>query len=407
MLYIIFLCLSINTYAQTPLKIGLSLSLSGKYEKMGKMQNNAYLLWEEEINKKGGLIDKTVEMIIYDDKSELEEAVKLYSKLIYEDKVDILIGPYSSEITIAVLPITKSAGYPLIIPGGTADEIWDKKDDNIEEKKNGAKNTLAFGLLPPASRYTVGFLELLLRADLSKIVILHSNDPFSTACASGAREWAQRFGLTVSLYAGFSKNTVGEYNTFAQNIKTLDEKEKISDTKENKPFIRGIEGVIICGYYEDGLKMREAFRDARWYPKAYYASVGPAFQDYYDDLGINAEGVFSSSHWEANSENHNERCENFIYEFLKEYQTEPTYNAAAAYAACQVIEIVITSNKSLDKEKFSDQLFKINEATVIGKLDFDKTGMQIRKYPYIIQWQQGRKEIVWPENLKTKDPFIE
>src|SRR2546423_8708595 len=103
--------------AQGPIRIGASLSLTGTYAKLGKNQHEGYQLCEKELNAKGGLLGRKVQFVVYDDQSMPATGVRLYEKLITEDKVDAVMGPYSSPITEAVANGTekykKGMGSPL------------------------------------------------------------------------------------------------------------------------------------------------------------------------------------------------------------------------------------------------------------------------------------------------------
>ena len=113
--------------AQEPLiKIGVSLGLTGKYSEMSNMQMKGFRLWEKEVNGRGGILGRKIKLIIYDDKSDPLTAKSLYEHLILNDKVDLVLGPYSSEITEAVLPVTEKYGYPMIASGASADRLWQR-----------------------------------------------------------------------------------------------------------------------------------------------------------------------------------------------------------------------------------------------------------------------------------------
>ena len=127
---LIVLFLLASTAAQSggaePVKIGLTLGLTGKYAEMSKNQMNGFRLWEKQVNSRGGLLGRDVKIIIYDDKSDPQTAKSLYEQLILKDKVDLLFGPYSSEITEAILPLTEKYGYPVIASGASSDNLFQK-----------------------------------------------------------------------------------------------------------------------------------------------------------------------------------------------------------------------------------------------------------------------------------------
>src|SRR5213075_2418137 len=90
-----------------PLRIGVSLGLSGTYAAISDMQKKAYRLWEHDVNQRGGILGRKVELIIRDDKSDPEISKRIYVDYIEREKVDFVFGPYSSAITAVVAPVTE------------------------------------------------------------------------------------------------------------------------------------------------------------------------------------------------------------------------------------------------------------------------------------------------------------
>src|SRR5699024_577766 len=106
------------------IKIGASISSTGSNARTGQYQQEAYKLWEAQKNASGGLLGRPVEMVIYDDQSDPTTGSRLYEKLITEDEVDLVLGPYASSVSQAVAQITERYGYPLLIAGASSDTIW-------------------------------------------------------------------------------------------------------------------------------------------------------------------------------------------------------------------------------------------------------------------------------------------
>ncbi|MBI3377518.1 MAG: amino acid ABC transporter substrate-binding protein [Nitrospirae bacterium] len=363
--------------AQEPLiKIGLSLGLTGKYSEMSDKQMKGFKLWGKEVNSRGGILGRKVQIIIRDDKSEPEKAKSIYEEVILNDKVDLVFGPYSSEITEAILPITEKYGYPVLTTGAAADRLWQK----------GYK--YVFGVFTPASRYSVGFLELLIKNDLQDVAIVHADDSFSQDIANGTKKWAERFGLKVLLFEGFQKGTA--------NLDELAKKAKAS----------GAQVLIVCGHFDEAVNMRLSLKRIKWYPKAYFASVGPTMQAFYDKLQTGADYVFSTSMWEHHGGLIPPGCHEFYEAFIKAYKEEPSHHAAQTYAAGQILEAAIKKAGSLDREKIRVILSSMDAISIIGRYGVDRTGAQIKHFNLIIQWQNGAKKVVWPEDLKTADPIF-
>jgi branched-chain amino acid transport system substrate-binding protein len=363
-------------YASEPIKIGLTLGLTGKYSEMSNMQMKGFRLWEDHVNSRGGILGRNVHLVIYDDKSDPRIAKMLYEHLILRDEVDLVFGPYSSEITEAILPITEKYGYPVLASGASADSLWQK----------GYKNV--FGINTPASRYALGFLELLVRADLNDIAIVYADDAFSKSIADGAKRWAERFRLNVLLFEEFRKGT--------RNLDDIAQRVKAS----------GAQVLIVGGHLEESIDMRVSLKNIGWYPKAYYASVGPALPAFYDKLQGNADYVFSSSLWEHHRGLLFLGCPGFYHAFIQTYKEEPSHHAAIAYAAGQILEAALKRSGSLDRKKIRDILSAMNTISIVGRYGVDRTGMQIQHFNLIIQWQNGKKEVVWPKDLRTAQPIF-
>lgn len=356
--------------------IGVSLSLTGKYTEMGKMQQKGFSIWEKHINEKGGILGKNVKMIIQDDQSSGDRAKTIYTKLIEKDKVDFVIGPYSSGISEAILPITEKHQYPILLSGASADRLWEK----------GYK--YAFGVYTPASKYTVGFLQMLVKYHKDNIAIVSADDTFSISLSKATRKWAQRFRLNVKYFQTFKKGR--------KDLVGIATKAKAS----------GAQAVIVCGHLDESIDMRKALKEIGWYPKAYYASVGPATQEFFTILKEDSNFTFSSSQWEKEVGIKFPGGEKFITAFDTYYHISPSYHAATAYAAGTILETALAKSGSFDTETLRNVLIKLDTMTVIGRYGVDSKGKQKRHFPLIIQWQNNKKNVVWPDTLKNLDPVF-
>ncbi len=185
-------CLHAPCKAETPLKIGASLGLSGRFAIMSDALNKGFKLWERNVNARKGVLGRAVEVIVKDDQSDPERAVAIYRDLIVEEQVDFLFAPYSSLITEAVLPIAEEHDIPILIAGAAADRLWEQ----------GYRN--AIGVYTPASKFALGFLELMALNELDRIAIVHANDPFSVDLATHIQKWHPASLWMSSMWYEFS-----------------------------------------------------------------------------------------------------------------------------------------------------------------------------------------------------------
>jgi branched-chain amino acid transport system substrate-binding protein len=371
---LIAVCLHPPCRAAEPIRIGVSLGLTGRFAVMAAALNNGFRLWEKNINEKGGILGCSVRVIVRDDRSDPESAVAIYRDLVQKERVDFLFAPYSSLITDAVLPVADAHDIPMLIAGAAADRLWEQ----------GYRN--AVGIYTPASKFALGFLELLVLNDLDRVVLVHADDPFSVDLATHIQKWAPRFALKILDVTPFRKGTPDLTSA------ALNAREKQAQV------------LMVCGHMDESVNMVKALKRIDWRPDALYASVGPALQGFFDRSGPDSEHVFATSLWEPRANYPGARQFNQAY--IDAYHEAPGYHAGLAYAAGQVLEKAVNEVGSIDRKKVRNALFSLDTMTIIGRFGVDKTGKQVRQHTFIIQWQNGIKELVWPDQIKTAEPIF-
>src|SRR5215475_14113262 len=216
---------------------GAAISITGKTAKEGEYTRDGYQFYEDTINQQGGIKvgDKTykVKIVFYDDESKSERTAQLYEKLINEDKVNFLLGPYGSGPTGTAAPLAENYKIPMIEANGAAESIFSK----------GYKYT--FGVLSPAKLYLRGIIDFVVAADPSAktVAILGENEPFSKEVAAGTAEYAKSKGLEVVYQELYPTNT--------QDVSAL-----LTTIKGRKPHI-----LLGAGHLQDSLLIVKQARD--------------------------------------------------------------------------------------------------------------------------------------------------
>lgn len=370
-------CSPLEGGATEPLEIGVSLGLTGQYSQPALMHKRAYELWQDEVNDRGGILGRPVRFDIRDDKSDPVEAQRIYHDFTADGGSDLILAPYSSQLTAAVAPIAEEHGFPMLAAGATADSLWGVGYQNL------------IGMLQPASRYTVGILKLAKDAHLSSIAIVHANDEFSREIAAGTRMWAPYLKLNIALDIEFEKSAA-DYVAIARTAREA-----------------RVDLLIVAGYFDEAIEMRKAVKQIDWSPAAFFATVGPALPEWKSILGKDADYALSMSIWETVGSPPDSTSRQFDEAFRLRYGVSASYHAAAAYAACQVLEAAITSARSVEHDKLRAALFGMDVDTLLGRFIVDSTGMQVKRLDdMVIQWLDGQKQIVWPEELRTADPVF-
>ena len=167
------------TEAQPPIRIGASLSQTGLYAALGQNLLRGYQLCVKHMNEKGGVLGRKLELVLYDDGSDPATAVRLYEKLITQDKVDLVLSPNTSTIVDAVANVTEKHRLPMMTQAATTSIF-----------RKGRK--FIFGTQPSAEVFLEGLIDLAAKKGFKTVAIINENSIFPKAAAQGAMEWPRR-----------------------------------------------------------------------------------------------------------------------------------------------------------------------------------------------------------------------
>src|ERR1051326_4456270 len=201
--------------AQGPIRIGASLSLTGTYAKLGKNQHEGYQLCQKETNAKGGLLGRKVDFVVYDDQSMPPTGVRLYEKLITEDKVDAVMGPYSSPITEAVANVTEKYKKVMVSPLAATTSIFKKEP----------RRKYIFMIVSPAEVYLEGLIDMAAKRGLKTVVVINEDTLFSKAAAAGAADIAKKKGMQVVFQEAYPKGNT-DFSGLLTKIKATNRSEE-------------------------------------------------------------------------------------------------------------------------------------------------------------------------------------
>jgi branched-chain amino acid transport system substrate-binding protein len=374
------------SHAQAPLRIGGSLSITGTFAELGKSHERGYRVCLKQYNDRGGVLGRKVEFSFEDDQSQAATAVAIYEKVLEKDKPDAVFSPYSSPLTDAVASVTEKHRMPMVAAGAATTAIF----------KKGRK--YIFMLLSPAEVYLEGLIDVAAKRGLKTVAILYEKTLFPTAIAQGTVELAKKRGLQV---------VVSE----AYPAKTTDFAAILNKVKAAKPDI-----VAAATYFNDSVAIIRQMKDLDINPGMAGVTVGGDLPKFYATLGRAAEFVYGASQWEP--ELVTLRAGGLIPiarlfpgagEFVEDHEkmfpaAGVSYQTAGAFGACQVLLEGIKRAGSLDREKVRDAILKFDGNTVFGSFRVDQDGFQIAHKMQVFQWQDGKKVIVWPEELAPGRP---
>jgi branched-chain amino acid transport system substrate-binding protein len=372
--WIYFMSFPVFSAGPKPVLIGATVSLEGKYKEPSSMIQGGLRLWEKEVNQRGGLLGRPVKLIFYNDKSRKDRVGPLYEKLIMEDKVDMILSPYGTPLTLKASQVTERHGYVMLASAAAGEKVWEREYQYI------------FGVYAIADRYFIGLLDLMARNGLKSLGIIFENTSFNTSIAKGVRKWALRFGLKVEYYQGF--------NDPGKDLPKL--LTQISS--------KNVDGLIFSGYPPECYQFISLMKKANYRPKTLSFTIVPVHPDFAKKVGSFAEGIFAPSQWEPDERIPFPGTTKFINDFKAFTKKMPSYHAGSAYSACQILEKTVKHTRSLNNKAIRDYIFSLDTVTVIGRFKVDHTGKQVGHNPILIQWQNGKKEIVYPRKMQTASP---
>jgi branched-chain amino acid transport system substrate-binding protein len=355
--------------AQTPIKIGASMSVTGTYAKPGSYQKEGYDVCIDELNAKGGLLGRKVELVIYDDQSQPATAVKLYEKLITEDKVDAVMGPYSSAVSEAVANVTEKYKKVMVAPLAATTSIF----------KKGRK--YIFMVITPAENYLEGLIDMAAKRGLKTVAIINEDTLFPKASAAGTAEAAKKRGMQVVLQEAYPKGNT-DFSALLVKIKAANP------------------DVIAAGtYFDDAVAITRQMKELNVNPKMFGLTVGGDLPEFYELLKQNAEYVYGSTQWDDSLPYPGQK--EFLAAYTKKFKHEPSYHAAAGYAGCLIYGEAVKRAGTLDADKVREQLLKMEIKTAFGDYKVEPDGFQIAHKMVMLQWQDGKRVIVWPDDLAS------
>jgi branched-chain amino acid transport system substrate-binding protein len=349
--------------------VGTSVALTGKYARTGQEQLQGFQMWVDEVNARGGLLGQQVKLVHYDDESKPETGAKLYEKLITDDKVDLLIGPYSSDVTMAASTVVEKHNFPMVSSGASASEIWER----------GYKNT--FGLYTLAELYMDQILEFGKSKGHKKIALVYENTAFPRGVASGVKTKAKQLGMQIVFEE--------EYGKASTDFSSM-----IIKIKAKKPDM-----VIGGSYLPDSTAFMRQAKENRLYAKIFAFAVGPGLPDFGQNLGLDAEGVMGNTQWEPTLKLPG--ASEFSAKYKAKYGHEPGYHAGGGYGAGYVLEAAVKKAGSTDRDKVRTALFALDTVNAFGRFKVDATGKQIGKPAYAVQWLGGERHIIFPTDAAT------
>ena len=342
-----------------PIKIGFSMALTGPLAANGKQALLGAKIWEEETNKKGGLLGRPVKIVFYDDQSNPSTVPGIYTKLLDVDKVDLVVGPYATAMIAPAMPVIIQKGKVFIGLFGLA----------VNSEFNYPKY---FAMIPSGPNtkpaFTDGFFQVAAAQNPKPetVAIVAADLEFSHNAAQGARENAKTYGFKVVYDKSYPPSTT-----------------------DFSPIVRAIQAtnpdiVVVCSYPLDSVGMVKAINEVGYKPKMVGgAMVGLQATVFKTQLGPLLNGFVNYETWVPSMMTPS--ADAFLKDYLSRAAAEGVdplgyYLGTWGYAYLEVLANAVTATKSLNDDKIADYLRNNTIKTIMGDIKFGPKG----------EWAQSR-----------------
>jgi branched-chain amino acid transport system substrate-binding protein len=360
--------------SEQPIKIGYCLSLTGPLASNGKTARLAHQIWQQDINRRGGLLGRPVRMTCVDDETNPKRVPEIYKKLLDEEKVDLVIGGYGDNSVAPAMPLIIERNRYLVALMALAVNASFAYENYFVMIPTGPR---------PSEALTEGFFALAAKQSPKPgtMAILAADAPFSKSPVAGAREHASHHGFRVISEDSYP-------------LATTDFTPLVSQLKLRNPDI-----LFLCSYLNDSVGLLRAIDKVGLAPKIVGgAMIGPQNGSIKAELGLLLNGLVNYEYWLP--------VPKMMYpgvsQMIEEYQSRAAaegadplgyYVAPQAYAQMQIVEQAVTTTGSLDDAKLARFTRDHSFETILGELKFGSGG----------GWSEARVLQVQYRNIKGND----
>jgi branched-chain amino acid transport system substrate-binding protein len=364
-----------------PITIGISLPLTGDFSQPGGEAKRGYEVWRDMVNDEGGILGREVKLKIVDDASNQDTIVSDYTKLITQDKVDLVLGTFSSLLNFPASAVAEKQGYVYVEPAGGAPDMFSRGFEYLFFAQPATA--------PHQADVFVDYIKSLPEADRPKTAAYPTqDDPFTRPVIESMQQQLEGIGVKTVYSSVYPADTT--------NFQT------IANTLKNKKPDLIAQGAV----FEDGVGLVRSLKQLGYNPKALFQTSAPSNAGQYSD-GVgeaNTEGVFYTVSWNESATT--PLNEEFVTAYGEAYDgASPAEDAADAFAAAQVLQKAVEEVGEIDQAAIKDYLHSNEVETILGPLSWNEKGEPQGDF-ILAQWQSGKVEVVGPADVATTDSIV-
>jgi branched-chain amino acid transport system substrate-binding protein len=364
--------LSLATAQGAPVRVGYAIARSGALAAGAQAtQEPNYLLWADLQNAAGGLnvagSRRPIELIGYDDRTDVETCVRTYEKLMGSDKVDLVLPPYGSNANFAVAPLATRLGYPFLAPTVLSRQLIQMKLPYY------------FTLIQQAEPMIGALVALLKASGVKTAGVIYLDDLFGLESHAALKTAAREAGIAIV-----------EEKSFPLGVKDLSP--VLRSMKDKSP-----DAFLGFTYPPDTILVSKQSKEIGFNPRIFYVGVGTAFPLYRSVMGAGAEGVMGMGSWNSKS---GAGAKAYFDAYVKRFGKEPDrWASGAGWAALEILTAAV-GQAGLDRKAIRDYVADREHDTILGKVRFNGSE-NVGTPGTVSQWQKGEFEVVWPRTNAT------
>ncbi len=370
--------------AKAPIKIGISLPLTGNFSEPGTAAMRGYKIWQQIVNKHGGLLGRKVQLIIRDDASNQNTIVADYTRLITEDKVDLLLGTFSSLLNLPASAVAERFKMVYVEPAGGSPAMFSRGFKYLFFAQQATA--------PHQGDLFSGWVKKIPASRRPKTAAYPTqDDPFTKPVIQGIQSALEKAGIKTVYSKVYAPDTT-DFDTIAAGIKAS-----------------GADLVAEGAVFDDGVGLIRSFKKLGYNPRILFETSAPSESQLFSAaIGIqNTEGIFYAVSWSPSAKGSKyPKNQEFLKAYKKAYGGKlPAEDAADGFAAAQVLETAVRKVGRINQDRIRDYLHSHPVRTILGPLSWDAKGAPRQAF-LLAQWQKGKSQIVLPKVIATSKKIV-
>lgn len=366
---------------QNVIRFGASLSLTGSLSTESRFVKDGYDMYVRMANERGGInvggVPHRVEITYYDDESNAQRATSLIDRLIVQDRVNFVLGPYSSGVTLAASTVTERHRTPMVAAHAASTPIYERGFRYL------------FAVLNSVDQYTINIIKIAAERGVKKVALVHENALFPNIGMQGAAAQATAAGLEV-VYRS-------DYPSRPTDLSAL-----LTAAWARQPDL-----LLVGGYSADMILLTRQAAELGVRPKMFGFLLGPTLPGFVESLKDSAEYVLEPTQWTSNMNWKDDlfgiSSQDFATRFQREFGYIPDYHPPQSAASLIVYHKAIEAAKSLDPQRVRDAIAATDIMTFYGPIRFNEKGQNVAKGMGVVQIQNQRPVVVYPAANKEAE----